>query len=216
MGIGNLRRDLITLQDGQPLPAVTYGQITNGALAVVYVDGSIVISESLDMKERIEAEAHELMHIMLNRQGLLAVGCENEGDCEFLALEINNALSHLTLIDNLKNNYNISSQLHLKERVASLNTIQGEIEQFYQQNRPALLKALGLRLYDIVRTVPEKESIILDIISTNKSVNHTFHIARQLFNEITIETTEVIQREIIRTFLISVYERGEEFYISQL
>ena len=118
------------------------------------------------------------------------VVCEYEGESEFLALEINNAISHWFLISGLKTDYNIESELHLSERAASLSTISNVIEELYFKNSTTLLKGLGVRLYDIARTIPDRAREIIDIATTNQLVNHTFQMARKILSRITIESSK--------------------------
>ncbi|MCM3065330.1 hypothetical protein M3568_02655 [Priestia flexa] len=209
MSIEQLRRDLLALQD--ELPSISYGDLGNGAAAAVYPDGGIVISTKLTGKEKIEAEAHELMHILLNKQGLLMVVSEYEGESEFLALEINNAISHWFLINGLKNDYKIESELHLSERAASLSTISNDIEELYFDNSTTLLKGLGVRLYDIARTIPAIEREVIDIATTNQLVNHVFQMARKILSRITIESSKEMQLETIAEFLLEIDENPSSF-----
>jgi len=209
MNIEHLRRNLLALQD--ELPSITYDSLTGGAAAAVYSDGSIVISTKLNENEMIEAEAHELMHILLNKKGLLMVVSKYGGESDFLALEINNSNSHWFLINGLKKDYNIDSELHLNERIASLGTISSDIEEFQLGNSPTFLKGLGLRLYDIARTIPDREIEIIDIASANQLVYHVFQTARKVLSRITFESSKEKQLKTIAEFLLEINEIPSSF-----
>jgi len=92
---------------------------------------TIQFAESLNRKNRIEAIAHELLHLLLvYRHGLGVVGrkiplygngddvfryfMSMSGDWEYLFGQLANTLHHLILVDYLKGNYGIESSLHLR------------------------------------------------------------------------------------------------------
>ena len=91
---------------------------------------TIQFADSLSRKKRIEAIAHELVHLLLvYRHGLGVIGrripCYGNsddvfryfmsmgGDWEYLLGQIGNTVHHLILIDYLKGKYGIASRLHL-------------------------------------------------------------------------------------------------------
>jgi hypothetical protein len=91
---------------------------------------TIQFADSLSRKKRIEAIAHELVHLLLvYRHGLGVIGrkipCYGNsddvfryfmsmgGDWEYLLGQIGNTVHHLILIDYLKGKYGIDSRLHL-------------------------------------------------------------------------------------------------------
>jgi len=91
---------------------------------------TIQFADSLSRKKRIEAIAHELVHLLLvYRHGLGVIGrripCYGNsddvfryfmsmgGDWEYLLGQIGNTVHHLILIDYLKEKYGIDSGLHL-------------------------------------------------------------------------------------------------------
>lgn len=178
----------------------------------MYPDESIVICEKLSKKEKIEAEAHELMHILLNKQGLLRVVSKYEGKNEFLAMEINNAISHKILISRLRNDYNIESELHLKENTNSLSTILRNIEEPHSNNDTNLLKEIGVRLYDIYRTISEIEKEIIEIVSTNQLVESVFQMAKEILSRITIDSSKEVQLKTIKLFLLEIDVEPRSFY----
>ena len=91
---------------------------------------TIQFANSLDREQRIEAVAHELVHLLLvYRYGLGVIGLriphfENSqdifdffmsvsGDWDYLLGQIANTVHHLILIDYLREEYGIESDLHL-------------------------------------------------------------------------------------------------------
>jgi hypothetical protein len=91
---------------------------------------TIQFSDSLSRKKRIEAIAHELVHLLLvYRHGLGVIGrkiprygnsddvfryfMSMGGNWEYLLGQIGNTVHHLILIDYLKGRYGIESRLHL-------------------------------------------------------------------------------------------------------
>ena len=91
---------------------------------------TIQIADSLNRKNRIEAIAHELVHLLLvYRHGLGVIGrriprygnsddvfryfMSMSGDWEYLLGQLANTVHHLVLVDCLKGTYGIDSYLHL-------------------------------------------------------------------------------------------------------
>ena len=91
---------------------------------------TIQIADSLNRKNRIEAIAHELVHLLLvYRHGLGVIGrriprygnsddvfryfMSMSGDWEYLLGQLANTVHHLILIDYLQKKYGIDSRLHL-------------------------------------------------------------------------------------------------------
>jgi hypothetical protein len=91
---------------------------------------TIQFADSLSRKKRIEAIAHELVHLLLvYRHGLGVIGrriprygnsddvfryfMSMSGDWEYLLGQLGNTVHHLILIDHLKEKYGIKSRLHL-------------------------------------------------------------------------------------------------------
>jgi hypothetical protein len=91
---------------------------------------TIQFADSLSRKKRIEAIAHELVHLLLvYRHGLGVIGrriprygnsddvfryfASMSGDWEYLLGQIGNTVHHLILIDYLEEKYGIESHLHL-------------------------------------------------------------------------------------------------------
>jgi hypothetical protein len=92
---------------------------------------TIQFADSLSRIERIEAVAHELVHLLLVYRYRLAVigrkiprhGNSDDvfryfmsmgGDWEYLLGQLGNTIHHLILIDHLKGKYGIDSRLHLR------------------------------------------------------------------------------------------------------
>jgi hypothetical protein len=92
-----------------------------------------------------------------------------------------------------------------------LSTISNVIEELYFKNSTTLLKGLGVRLYDIARTIPDREREIIDIATTNQLVNHTFQMARKILSRITIESSKEMQLETIAEFLLEIDENPSSF-----
>jgi hypothetical protein len=91
---------------------------------------TIQFADSLSRKKRIEAIAHELVHILLvYRHGLGVIGrgiprygnsddvfryfMSMSGDWEYLLGQLGNTVHHLILVDYLEEKYGIDSRLHL-------------------------------------------------------------------------------------------------------
>jgi hypothetical protein len=134
--------------------------------AEVGTNGEIRIWSGLPEVHHEEAKAHEIYHIYLRRQGLIAFQTnDNKAQYYFdsdllpflddLAREINNALSHHRLIYALKNKYGIKSDYHLAKRAKPIEELTIEINEVCG-NIP-LLHHYGAILYDIEMTLSGME-----------------------------------------------------------
>ena len=109
-------------QKGEESPAATIG--------IPFGIPTIQFADSLNRKNRIEAIAHELVHLLLvYRYGLGVIGrriprygnsddvfryfMSMGGDWEYLLGQLANTVHHLVLVDCLKGTYGIDSYLHL-------------------------------------------------------------------------------------------------------
>lgn len=182
-----LRRDVESLS-GSPLNIEyvaadnSYG-LSMDSPAMVTKEDMIYILSTLPIEFRNQAEAHELGHLYLKYSGLIRLEYPFDYGYpvseDFLALEINNALSHIHLIHLLEHNYGISSQLHLDLLGSSLEYVPDQILDCRLDEDIFCLHGIGVALYDIERTIPRFSSLVKDIASMDPSVSHALQEARK-------------------------------------
>lgn len=172
---------------------------------------TIVYLEILGEEERIEAESHELGHLLFLREETKIVGLGTDKD-ELLYLigQINNSLPHKYIIETLDETYNLTSDLHVKLLSNSLNFFPVRIEE--KCGDRDYLNAIGIRLFDINRTVDNKEFIIEQIAALNNHVLMAFTYAKEILSRISPQTSIIEQKKLIRDFMDKLQYREDVDY----
>ncbi|CEK38123.1 hypothetical protein [Paraclostridium sordellii] len=161
-------------------------------------DGNMNILNSLSESDKIEAEAHELCHILLKERGLICLST-TDGDLNFFVLELNNAISHKELVNTLQN------ELHYRLRYDSIKDIDkfiDDIKYFVENEEIYLLYGLGFRLYDIYTTLLESsDEEIESLVEENQHIKISFNLAKKYLSKIDSTTSKDNQIDIINTML---------------
>lgn len=164
--------------------------------ANIFDGNEIYILNSLGNDEKIQAEAHELGHLYVSARGIVKCAIDNSEPIDFLKLELNNALSHKVLMEIIENDYGISNDFHKNLRISGLSHLDDindlEIE---------LLYGIGLRLYDISRTIENTSQTVNQILSANEAVRIAYNLAYELLNDIEINTPRDEQIERIANYI---------------
>lgn len=162
------------------------------------------ILNSLSENDKIEAEAHELGHILLKERGLICLS-SIDWDLDFFVLELNNAISHKELINTLQIEFNISSELHYRLRYDSIKERERFIDnvKYFVMNKDIyILYGLGFRLYDIYITLlKSRYEEIEKLVEENQYVRTSFNLAKKYLYKIDSTTSKDNQVEIINTIL---------------
>lgn len=162
------------------------------------------ILNSLSENDKIEAEAHELGHILLKERGLICLS-STDWDLDFFVLELNNAISHKELINTLQIEFNISSELHYRLRYDSIKERERFIDnvKYFVMNKDIyILYGLGFRLYDIYITLlKSRYEEIEKLVEENQYVRTSFNLAKKYLYKIDSTTSKDNQVEIINTIL---------------
>lgn len=179
----------------------------------------IYILESLSKEERREAEAHELGHLLVQYRppGLITMDSIVMFDEEMQVLigEIDNAISHKLLIDELKTKYNISSGLHIRLMAKSLEEIYAKIRILEAGKNTKLLHAMGVYLFDIARTNKNASVKVVQKLQLNSTVKHAFKAAQLHLSQIKLGQSQTIQRQYVNRFMedIGYQEELDYFFI---
>lgn len=189
--------------------------------AAVMGDGSIVVLQGIEIKILEDAIAHELKHKMLAKNIVMCranesrVLRENSFDLskdddfdkfdtimtrlESVALCINDALSHKTLIQELESEYGISSEEHLtllsqcldySEFIATCST--AAIEDYH---------AHGLVLFDLEQTMPVLIDKITAASKLHPEIEKAFLAGKEYLQPITNGSDMSNQRNKVIQFL---------------
>ncbi|MGJ7922216.1 hypothetical protein [Neobacillus sp. LXY-4] len=177
----------------------------------------IYILESLSSKERIEAEAHELGHLLVYYRppGLITMDSivMFDEDMQELIGEIDNAIQHKLLIDELKTRYNISSGLHIQLMETSLKDIRAEIRNLVDKKNNKLLHAMGVYLFDIARTNMNASARVDQKLQLNTTVKHAFNAAQLHLSQIKLGQSQTIQRQSVNRFMRDIgYEEELDYF----
>lgn len=169
-------------------------------------NNEVNILDSISEDEKIMAEAHELGHIYVEKKGLVSIEPRGGEPYDYLLLELNNALSHKFVIGLLSQEFSISSETHINLREESIRTVEKNIKDF--QNDIEILHGIGLKLYDIITTIPHLSSEVERLVSLNCKVYESYSAASRYFETISPSTPREDQEEAIRSFLSYLgYER---------
>ncbi len=194
MGIEQLRLDYKKSTGHEP-NVVLSDELSAECPAGVWPNCEIRIWSGLTDENKTEAEAHELYHIMLRCEGLVAFKVNvSTGSIRFcsddviylenVARELNNAISHWYLITQLHEKYQIESKLQkiLREPPIDelLNDISGVIE-----HKP-LLHHYGLMAYDISRTNLNSRSYVDKIIGSHDEIGKAYNASIMYLDQIKI------------------------------
>ncbi|WP_318509100.1 hypothetical protein [Bacillus sp. T3] len=178
----------------------------------------IYLLESLTNEDRLEAEAHELGHLLVYYRppGLITMDSivMFDEDMQELIGEIDNAIQHKLLIDELKTYYNINSSLHIKLMETSLEDICAEIRNLVAEKNNKLLHAIGVYLFDIARTNKNASVRVDQKLQLNTTVKHTFDAAQLYLSQIKLGQSQTIQRYYVNRFMRDIgYEEELDYFI---
>lgn len=193
MSIDDLRADYRSVTGTDPIiEFVDY--LDENCPAEVWENDEIRLWDKLASTDLVEAEAHELVHIILRYRGLVAftvnfdtafagLGYPQAGDFQELhnqlCREINGAISHRYLISTLKEAYGIESILHTRARCGNFNYDHSHIPV----NNKLVQHMDGLRAYDIfisgLKDITEVKKLI-----TDKEATEAFEASIQFLSPI--------------------------------
>jgi hypothetical protein len=197
-------------------PAKTIG-LTKESATVQFVD-------SLDRGQRIEAIAHELVHLLLvcrfglgvigrrpprpgNREDVFQYFMSMRGDWVYLLGQIANTAHHLVLIDYLKEEYGIEDNLHIylldqNFRVAANDNAKDKESQF----------GMGLVAFEYERLIGGVGRVI-DIHRQTEFFWKAYHSAQKHFDKYSVRSIPASSsyREDILSFLEALGYQREDF-----
>ena len=178
----------------------------------------IYILESLSNEERLEAEAHELGHLLVYYRppGLITMDSivMFDEDIQVLICRIDNAISHKLLIDELETNYNISSGLHIQLMETSLADIRAEIRNLVAGKNNELLHSMGVYLFDIARTNMNASARVDQKLQLNTTVKHVFKEAHLHLSQIKLGQSKTIQRQYVNKFMKAIgYQEELDYFL---
>jgi len=185
---------------------------------------TIQFSISLDRINRIEAIAHELVHLLLMyRYGLGVIGrkvprggCNEDvfhyfmsmpGDWVFLLGQIANTTHHLILIDHLRNEYGIESHLHYRLLQHNMRSIANDNSKDKES-----LYAKGVIAFEYERLIGQFDRIIRPSSQTEPFWK-AYHAAQECFGRYSyqsIPTSSTYEANIL-SFLESLGYARENF-----
>lgn len=173
--------------------------------AEVGPNGEIRIWSELPELHIEEAKAHEIYHIYLRKQGLIAfqtndakalfiVGSEALPSLDALAREINNAISHRQLLDDLKYKYGIQSDYHLAKRAKPIEELIDEVNAVVDDI--PLLHHYGAILYDIERTFSGMEAYVDKAKGLHPEIERAYNACKSHLTGIELGQDVQLQRVI--------------------
>jgi hypothetical protein len=185
---------------------------------------TIRFSDSLRRGERIEAIAHECMHLQLSyRHGLGVVGrriprpgsskdvfhyfMSMRGDWVFLLGQVANTAHHLMLIDYLRNEYGIESYLYRHLLQHNFRSIANDKSRDKES-----ICAKGLIAFEYERLVGTVDRII-DILGQTDLFWNAYHAAQKHFGGYSSESipSPAAYKEDILSFLEELGYQREDF-----
>ncbi|AZR73229.1 hypothetical protein BBF96_07425 [Anoxybacter fermentans] len=138
----------------------------------------IYISKDLNTIQQAEVAAHELAHLLLKGEGLYSVSLGEDWPESYLAMEINNVISHHFIITRLKKDYGIGSNLHISLRESILTNGQQMIEEYSEEY--VMLHGIGLHLLDLFLTAKKHKKRIEELLELSDKVKESFEIGEKL------------------------------------
>lgn len=181
MGIDRLREDAARASSisftVEVVPAGIYDdqEVSVDTPAGYWGGGVIRVLDQLSDENRIEAEAHELAHVLLRAKGLLAFDprCQERPIVDAL----NNGLSHKWVREVL-DTYCISNDLHDRIRIESLDRYPAKVAECGED--VLKLQALGLGLWDDFRTLIPHRKRIAELAELDRRTKEAFDCALSL------------------------------------
>lgn len=224
--VASLRRDL-KATGGFAAPAVlrkpASHQLGEGRPATLLDDESgaeIWVLDTLSTEEQLLAEAHELMHLLLEAEGLFAVRYDPDPN---LAVAINNVVSHHHLVAQLEQRYGISSDLHLDTLRESMGHRETAVRQAMKSlaarplwdryDEQAFLFRIGLALLDTHLTCADAQVAVGSILGVSPAVRRSFEAAQRHLILPFPALDEPTQQARVRAFMS---ELGPGFYPDQV
>lgn len=176
----------------------------------------IYILESLSIEEYLEAEAHELAHLLVyyRSPGLITMDFVEMFDENLQGLigRIHNAIPHKLLIDELENKYNIGNGLHIHLMESSLEDITAKMRNLEAEINYKMLHAMGVYLFDIERTNPNASARVNQMIQLNATVKQAFEAAQLHLSQIKLGQSQALQRQYINKFMKDIGYLEEQDY----
>lgn len=164
-------------------------------------ENEIYILNTLNDEDKIEAIAHEVAHVLLFNRKLICVSIDNSDKLDFFAAMLNNLISHKQLIEVLKYEFNISSNMHLKLQMEGLinRTLENRINNAIDKDE---LYGIGFQLCDICRTTGETYNIEIEkLIENNEYVKKSVEVAQKYLNDIDSNMNEEDQiKKVLHVF----------------
>lgn len=173
-------KNLYTLSNESP---------ANTNLDVIYVLNSI------NQEDKIEAEAHELGHLLVKNRGMITLKSKDFYESSYFVLELNNAVSHKYVVNILKDEFDISSDLHLTLRENSIKNVEKDIREL---DNIYFLYGIGMKLYDINVTLGKD---IEKFTELNEYVKRAVDAAKEWLSQINIDMPIESQKKIIHNML---------------
>lgn len=206
MCIDKLRQDVrdlgIKFECGDYDGDGTYGAQTD------YVDGHyvILIKSGLDSEQKIEAEAHELGHLLCEGRGWLvfrlsetAQAQDQEIDVNFFSLAINNYIQHKNIIRILEEEYQIKSDAFLQILEADALRFCNKIDEYASNELGLCVTAISL--CDIYSNIASHHSFIDETFSRYEILRETRNAVNSLLSTISNAMSPSAQKEIFMQFI---------------
>jgi len=203
-------------QKGEESPAATIG--------IPFGIPTIQFADSLNRKNRIEAIAHELVHLLLvYRHGLAVIGrriprygnsddvfryfMSMSGDWEYLLGQLGNTIHHLILIDYLGEKYGIDSLLHLYLLNHNFNLLSKNSSRDKES-----LYATGIIAFEYEKLIGNVDRLI-DLDHQTGGFLKSYHSAQKHFGKYGFKTipTHSSYREDILSFLEDLGYQKQDF-----
>ncbi|MFS0871097.1 MULTISPECIES: hypothetical protein [Paenibacillus] len=176
----------------------------------------IAILDYLTEAEKLEAESHELGHLLVfyRPPGTVSLDTYEMFDDPLSGLigRLNNAIPHKLLIDELKALYNIGSDLHIKLITESLGNIPDMIEREEKLGSKPYLQAIGVYLFDIARTNPTTINDISQVILQNRTVETTYKLSHKYLSKVELGQDMSTQRKNVSNFMEELGYKEDEHY----
>ncbi len=166
----------------------------------------IVILQGLEPKRRIETEAHELCHLLLQYSGLVSIDASDIPFAKYnpffagdFSYRINNAISHFVILKILKQKYHINSESFLKTYHKTIDDIEKSLKEIVTNKYRDFI--WGIELYDIARCLPSRKIEVQKAIKKYPLVKKTFKNANSKLSDIKIDMDINKQRQLVDSFL---------------
>ncbi len=164
----------------------------------------IDVADTLSKKERNEGEAHELGHIAIVECGLVELDPNLVRDsqlleCAFLIGAINNAISHIHVVELLAKSYGIGSDLFFATLTRQLKELLPKDEECNFIN--PIMHRLGVTLFDMERILPSTPKDIETKSKLKPEIRRSFELCKKTLARVEPSMSRNDQLKEIHTFL---------------